>query len=94
MTRVRWTRPALNHLREIADYVARDNPEAARRVVNFIRERANALAQFPNMGRSGRLEDTREIVVARFPYIVVYRLTGEFADILAVVHTSRRWPAS
>jgi plasmid stabilization system protein ParE len=43
------------------------------------------------MGRRGRASDTRELVFADLPYIVVYRVTNQ-VEILAVVHTARDWP--
>jgi plasmid stabilization system protein ParE len=36
MAEVIWTEPALNDLNAIADYIALDNPEAARRLVQKI----------------------------------------------------------
>ncbi|MBI4757264.1 MAG: type II toxin-antitoxin system RelE/ParE family toxin [Betaproteobacteria bacterium] len=92
MSPARWTRPALRHLQEIADYIARDNPQAARRVVGFVREQVGVLSSQPGIGRPGRIDGTRELVVSRFPYIVVYRTSVRGIDVLAVIHTSRRWP--
>ena len=45
MTRVAWTRPALAHLREIAEYITRDSPRAARTVVQSIRIGINLTTQ-------------------------------------------------
>ena len=67
--RVRWTRPALLHLREIAEYIAQENPPAARRVVRSIREQVEMVVQHPDVGRPGRVEGTRELVIARLPYV-------------------------
>ena len=89
--RVRWTRPALNNLDEIQDYVAQDSPSAAFRLAQDIVGRTEALALSPRLGRVGRARGTRELVFADLPYIVVYRLT-EVLEILAVVHTARQWP--
>ena len=89
--RVRWTLPALNDLDDIQDYIARDSPAAAYRLAQDIAGRTEALALSPRLGRIGRARGTRELVFADYPYIVVYRLT-EAVEILAVVHTARRWP--
>jgi toxin ParE1/3/4 len=43
------------------------------------------------MGPVGRVRNTRELVFSNLPYIVVYRLS-DAVDILAVVHTARKWP--
>lgn len=92
--RLRWTRPALNQLSEIAAYIAADNPNAADRVVSFVRSQVDTLLAQPEIGRPGRIRGTRELVMGRYPYIVAYRLKANVIEILAVVHTSRRWPES
>ena len=50
------------------------------------------LTQFPFRGRAGRLPDSRELVVARTPYVVVYRVDGDEVVILRVRHGAQRWP--
>ena len=89
---LRWHRQALDDLRGIHDYIAAENPVAARHVVSHLRERAALLLQHPRSGRPGRLPGTRELVVVRFPYILAYRERGSDIEILLVVHTSRLWP--
>nr|WP_314258224.1 type II toxin-antitoxin system RelE/ParE family toxin [uncultured Devosia sp.] len=90
--RVRWTKPALANLDEIQTYVAQESPLAAYRLAQDLFGRTqNGLATSPMMGRQGRAPGTRELVFADLPYIVVYRMTDAI-DILAVVHTARRWP--
>jgi addiction module RelE/StbE family toxin len=92
MTRIAWLQAALEDLRGIHDYIARDNPKAARRVVKVIRGDVKILCDHPAIGRPGRIEGTRELVIVRYPYIVAYRETPRAAEILAIVHSSRRWP--
>jgi toxin ParE1/3/4 len=91
--RVVWTRPALSHLEQIGDYIGRDNPSAAHRVVHDIHDRTSALlSRNPMIGRSGRDPETRELVFSGTRYIVAYRIRAEQIEILAVIHSSRRWP--
>ena len=47
--------------------IAADDPEAAARASARIRGAAEHLADFPEMGRVGRVPSTRELVVARTP---------------------------
>jgi toxin ParE1/3/4 len=89
--RIRWLRTALRDLESLIDYIAADDPEAAARASDRIREAAERLADFPGMGRMGRVPSTRELVVARTPWIVVYRVATS-VEILRVIHSSQRWP--
>jgi toxin ParE1/3/4 len=92
--RVSWTRPAARDLELIGDYIARENPRAAYRTVRRIRDRARDLADHPFLGRQGRIADTRELIVASTPFIVVYRVGKDRIEIVAVFHAARRWPTS
>lgn len=89
---IRWTTQAANALEQIGDYIAQENPQAAHHVVNEIYQRVQPLADFPSLGRVGRLEGTRELVIQGLPYFVPYRVRDEVVEILDVIHTSRRFP--
>jgi toxin ParE1/3/4 len=90
--RLRWLTQALNDLREIHGHIARDNPDAARQVIADIRQEVEILRAQPEVGRSGRIPESREFVVRKYPYIVAYRIRADEIHLLLVVHTSRRWP--
>jgi len=62
--RVRWTTDAADDLERICDYIAEDRPEAARRIAVDITLAIGGLSAFPNRGRPGRVDDTRELVLA------------------------------
>ena len=52
MVQIVWTDEALTWLREIHDYISADSPDAAKRVVAGIIDRAEQLAeQEPRQGR-------------------------------------------
>lgn len=93
MTRVvRWTVRAVRRLDQAGEYIARDDPRAAARVVARIVAAVEALAEQPALGRVGRLPGTRELVFADIPYIVPYRVGPEAVEILTVMHTAQKWP--
>ena len=92
--RVSWTQPAARELEAIGDYIAHENPRAADRTVKRIRERTRELADYPSLGRAGRALGTRELVIPRTPFIVVYRVGDDRVEILTVFHGARRWPES
>ena len=89
---LRWTTQAANALEQIGDYIAQENPQAAHNVVNTIYQRVQQLTDFPGLGRVGRLEGTRELVIQGLPYFVPYRVRDNMVEILDVIHTSRRFP--
>jgi toxin ParE1/3/4 len=90
--RVRWLRKALANLNAEADYIARDSPAAADRIVEKITLSIDGLRHHPSMGRPGRVPGTRELVIPGTPYIVPYRVRNEVVEILRVFHSSRKWP--
>lgn len=88
-----WTAPALSDLAAVHAHIAEDNPRAAVAMVERIVARAELqLSRLPESGRSGRIANTRELVVSGTPYILPYRIRGEAIQILRVLHTARRWP--
>jgi toxin ParE1/3/4 len=81
---VEWTRRAIEHLREAYEYVARDSPEAAAKIVERVFTVVEGLERYPNMGRQGRQRGSRELVIAGTPFVVVYRPERKTVQILAV----------
>ena len=92
MMHVVWLEEAVNDLKMIGDYIAEDDPEAAYRVLTQIQAAADSLSRHPEMGRPGRVEKTRELVISGLPYILPYYIKKNEVRILAVLHTSRKWP--
>ncbi len=89
---LKWTRPAIKDLRDTGDFIALDNPAAADRMAERVREAVEYLSEYPNMGRIGRVEGTRELIVSGTPFIVIYRVNVPTVEILRVLHYARRWP--
>lgn len=90
--RVRWLRKALQNLEDEANYIAAEDPKAARLVVERILAAVARLEEHPALGRPGRVAQTRELVILKTRYIVPYRVRGETVEILRVFHTSQRQP--
>jgi toxin ParE1/3/4 len=72
MARVAWTDESQSWLRDIFDYIAADNPEAAARTVQGIFDRAQALADFPEMGARYRASDRHVRVLLYGHYRIAY----------------------
>ena len=87
-----WSPRAIGHLVGLRAYIARENPVAAGRTAATLLAAVDRLAQLPNLGRTGRVSGTRELVVPGTPYVVAYRLRGELLEIIAVFHGRQTWP--
>jgi len=75
----------------IYSYIAQQSSQAiAQRVVTRIRKATTRLAEFPYSGRRGADKGTRELVVPRLPYIIVYEVTSPGVEIVAVFHAAQR----
>jgi len=73
--------------------VAGERPEAARRIALDVLRAIEDLRAFPNQGRPGRVEGTRELVVTR-PFLAVYEVREEEVQVLRILHGARQWPSS
>ena len=90
--KVRITRPALDDLDRIYDYISKDNPVAGSRVVVRLIDRAMELADAPYQGREVDESNARVVVVPRFRYFIFYTIDGDEIHITHFRHTSRRRP--
>lgn len=92
--RLQWSHLAVADRDSIMTHIAKDNVVAALDIDNKIAGAVETLMQFPEAGRVGRVSDTRELVVSRTNYIVVYRVNVEskVVLILRVIHGAQYWP--
>ena len=91
--RIRWTQPAVNDLTSISDYLDKhDSAATARRIALAIYECVNSLKRFPRSGRTGRVADTRELVITGLPYVIVYRIREDVVEINRILHGAQKWP--
>ena len=89
---VQWTQRARRQFLAIIDTLLEEHPSAAERAYDAITDSVSRLATFPELGRRGRVPDSRELVVPSQPSIVTYRIRRQTVHILAVLHGARKWP--
>ena len=94
--RIRWLKTALQNLDHEANYIAKEDPGAAKIVVQRIYHTVNLLAENPALGHRGRVHGTRELVIPDTRYVVPYRVRPRLnrIEILRVFHRSRKPPLS
>jgi len=90
--RVTWSALALADRDAIFDYIEAQSPKTAAKVDGRIEKDTDLLAQFPMMGRPGRVDGTRELVIRRTPF-VAYRIQGDSVRILRILRGAQEWPA-
>jgi len=86
-----WTPEAIQDRDEIYDYIEADNPAAALALDELMEKKAWRLVDHPEMGRTGRVAGTRELV-AHKNYVLVYDVTTDLVRVLRVLHAARLWP--
>jgi len=90
--KIRWSPEAAADFAGIVEYIHKENPSAGDRVTHAIYDSATSLESLPNRGRPGRIDGTRELVLAPLPFILVYRVKRDAVEIVRVLHGSQRWP--
>jgi toxin ParE1/3/4 len=90
--KVVWLKRAVADLARARGHIARDNPAAAQRVAERVKEAVARLEAFPGIGRQGRVPGTRELVVSGTPFVIPYRVRENTVEILRVLHGARLYP--
>jgi toxin ParE1/3/4 len=88
---IRWSKRANADLRDVIDFIRREDPVAAQSIRDRIQAAISPIADHPYLYRSGRVPGTREIV-AHPNYVVVYRVWDDRVEITNVIHAQRRYP--
>ncbi|MEW6039554.1 MAG: type II toxin-antitoxin system RelE/ParE family toxin [Pseudomonadota bacterium] len=90
MAEVIWTEPTLSDLDAIADYIALDNPEAARNLVQRVFEHVDHLEEHPQLGsKPPELKEWRYRRVVESPCRIFYREDSGHVFILHVMRAER-----
>jgi len=90
---VRFTADAEADLNHISAYLTPRSPKGLERILSAIFTTSAQLEDFPFIGRDGLIEGTRELIVPRTPFILVYRISDAYyVDILRIYHGRQTWP--
>ena len=82
-------------LAEHADYIAKDNPDAALRFLEAAEAAFTCLAALPAIGRRRRFQHPSLAGVRSWPisgferYVIFYHLTPKGVEVLRVLHSAR-----
>ena len=91
---VKWSGPAKKHLKQIYGYIAQDSKYYAKNVVQNIVDKSETLEAFPEIGRIvPEIDDPNVREVFVYSYRLIYEVSPDRVDILAVVHGRRDFSA-
>lgn len=91
----KWTSKALKDLISIREYIEQDNPKAAVDLTKkIVLKIVGQLGRFQNIGKAGRINGTRELIIPNTSYIAVYWVKSDIVEVLRVLHTSIKWSGS
>ena len=85
-----WTDPAVEDLRELHSYIARDSAVYASEFVGRIISAAERVLRHPTVGRvvpEKNDDNVRELLYQH--YRIIYRLKNDRIEMLAVIHGAR-----
>jgi toxin ParE1/3/4 len=89
-----WLDQALFDLDEHIEYISLRDPTAALEQDRLVHPAVERLADYPDLGKSGRLAHTRELVIPRTSFITLYSVLPDDDEvhILRILHSSQKWP--
>lgn len=90
-----WHPDATDDLKQVV-YGIRElaGEEAAFTFYDRIRIQVGRLGDFPQLGKVGRVAETRALVIAGYKRIIVYQVNEELGrvEVLVLVQARRKWP--
>lgn len=92
--KVIWLKRARKDLNDAINWLTRHNPTAAKKAARLINLQVNQLNVYPQLGRVGDIDGTRELVIQQTRYIAAYQIDAQTDQIkiLALMHESMQWP--
>ena len=88
--KILWTEPAIEDLRNLHGYIAKDSDVYASSFVQRIILAVDRLSDFPRLGRmvpEAEQETIRELLYQN--YRIIYRIKSELVEVLTVIHGRR-----
>ena len=90
--RLKWSSEAQRDYYDQIGYIAERNFPAARKIQNRVSKSIELLRLHPEIGRPGRVEGTRELIVSGAPLIVIYSFADNCIVIIGILNTYMDYP--
>ena len=88
---IKWLPKALDDLEVLREHIENDNPPASEKIIQQIIKSLGYLIDNPELGRSGRIINTRELLLSGLPYVIVYKIKNNFIEVLRIFHGAMKW---
>ena len=75
---------------QVATWLDKNYPEKAESTYNVITAACQNLVEFPEIGRQGEIQNTRELTLSSLPYRLIYQVTDDKIVILRIYHAARK----
>ncbi|MBK6637522.1 MAG: type II toxin-antitoxin system RelE/ParE family toxin [Rhodocyclaceae bacterium] len=87
---IRWLPRAIQNRDAQIAWIEKDSPQSAVECGDRLQAQVSQLLDHPGMGRAGGKQGTRELVISRTSWIVVFRVKpkAKRIEILRVLHKS------
>lgn len=92
--KVRFLKSAMQDMLAIKQYIAQDNPAAAKRLIQSFKEKTKHLKEFPFSGRTiPETMDTHLIELVVSNYRIMYQVSEKVVTVFAVYESHRKYLA-
>ncbi len=89
MLSIKWTSPARQDILDATKRALQDDPAQAEKLAATIFKAVEQLALFPGSAPPGRIEGTRQLNLAKLPFVIIYTIGTTDLHILRILHTRR-----
>lgn len=86
---IKFALRAIEDVDEIYEYLAKADECVAQSVLLHIEKTIDNLRDFPEVGKNSIVARTREMVVPKLPYIIIYEVADDVIFVLTIFNTSR-----
>jgi toxin ParE1/3/4 len=90
--KVRFLKAAMRDMQEIKYYISKDNPAAAKRLLQKIRKKTKQLVQYPFSGRiipETNETHLRELIIDK--YRIMYQISNHYINVFAIYESHREY---
>lgn len=85
-TLIKWTKRSTSDIKRISAYLSANRPSVTQKLALSVARKLELLEQFSRIGRMGKEQDVRELVLQDYPFTVHYRIREDYIEITRITH--------